>query len=62
MKIRIVIASVAVAVAIAGVIYGAWAMLDAILKASPLAQFIISTSGAGAGSMAAYLSAKQARE
>ena len=57
-KIRIAIAAVAIAIAIAGGIYGAWAILNAILSASPLAQFIVGASGAGAGGLAAYLSAK----
>lgn len=57
-RIRTAFAATTVAIAVAGGVYGVWAILNAIMSAAPLTQFIVGAAGAGAGVMGAYMSAK----
>jgi len=58
-KVRTAIAAGALGVGVAGVAYGAWAVMYAILTASPMTQFLVAASCAAAGTMAAFASIKE---
>ena len=52
---RIAIGAAAVAIGIAGSIYGGWALLNYILNADALTKFLIAASASGAGLMGAKI-------
>jgi hypothetical protein len=58
-RLRTALAAAATGIAIAGGVFGVWAVLDYILNAPMLTQFIIASAGSGAGMMAAWVSAKE---
>ena len=57
-RIRTMAAASTVAIASAGGAYGAWAILNAILDASPLTKFLVGVAALSAGTIGAYLSIK----
>ena len=58
-KTRVVIGATAVGIAIAGGVYGGWAILNTIMNADALTKFLVGSASAGAGGYAALVAAKR---